>query len=185
MSEPAPPPPRLPPVLWLGARPGFQQWDWTRGVLTAHQAGVVHQLLVVVEDLPRPSLDLGGKVEVLDLGLDQVASRAGMLGTLQLGLEALGERHPGPAFVALASRPGAGPDTYASLAEVLGARDCPAVKPKHGAKHGHPILLSAAARARALELDPGENELRVLLEGALSVEVDDPGIHAGLGRGEA
>lgn len=168
----------LPPIVWLAGEPGYDQWSWVRGVMAAHRAGCVYQVLVVERGLPAPNLTLGGKVELAELDAAARKAHPGMLGTLQVGLAALGARHPGPVFVGLAARPLAATETYKALADELAGTEAPAVKPRAKGKHGHPILLGSTARQRALELDPRTRQVRDLLEDPHSLDVEDQGILA-------
>lgn len=168
----------LPPVIWLAGEPGFDQWQWVRGVMAAHRAGCVRQVLAVERGLPHPNVQLGGRVEVLELDAGQRRSHPGMLGTLQLGLAHLGDRDPGPVFLALASRPLARAETYRALYEELGRSQAVVVKPCSGGKSGHPILLGVEARLRAGRLDAATQQVRDLVREPRSLNVEDPGVLA-------
>ena len=173
----------LPPIVWLAGEPGYDQWAWVRGVMAAHRAGCAFQVLVVERGMPAPNLTLGGRVEVAELDAAARKAHPGMLGTLQVGLSALGTRHPGPVFVGLAARPLAAPKTYKALADelaiVVDVMACTsAVKPRAKGKHGHPILLGEDVRQRALELDPATHQVRDLLDDPHSLDVEDQGILA-------
>jgi CTP:molybdopterin cytidylyltransferase MocA len=163
-------------VIWLGGEPGYDQWQWVRGVMAAHKAGCCRQILVVEWGFPYPNLELGGRVEVVEL--DAAARKAfpGMLGSFQLGLEALGERDYGPVFLALAARPLAASSTYRALFGVLDQEEAMAVKPCMDGKFGHPVLIGEEGRLLAATLDPKVNQVRDLLLEPCSVEVEDPGV---------
>ncbi len=120
----------LAPIIWLAGELGYDQWSWVRGVMAAHRAGCCRQILVVERGLPFPNLELGGRVEVIEIDAGKRRSQPGMLGTLQLGLEALGDRHPGPVFLGLASRPAASSATYKALSEAFVRENVGAMKPR-------------------------------------------------------
>ncbi len=170
--------PVLPPVVWVGAKPGYSVWEWTGGLMAARKAGVALQILVVAEGAPVPELRLRGSLEVVTVQASDLLKgpAPGMLGSFQLGLEALGDRLPGPVFLALAARPAAAGLTYAKLVEGLRASEGAAAKPRVRGKHGHPVLLGAERRSEARGLDPEFCQVRDLLMGAVSVDVDDPGV---------
>lgn len=168
----------LPAVLWLGAEEGYQQWDWVRGIMTAHRAGVTRQVLVCKEGLPRPMLSLGSRVQTVVRTQAEIDARPGMLGSFQVALEALPEDTPGPVYLALAKRPSASVETYCRLFEALEKGAGLSIKPRAEGKHGHPILLVESLRGKALRLDAKAHTVRDLLESPFSLDVTDRGIHS-------
>lgn len=166
----------LPPVVWLGGAPGYDQWQWVRGVMAAHKAGCQCQILVVEWGFPHPNLELSGRVEVVELDTRRRKARPGMLGSLQEGLELLGDRGMGGVFLALAARPLARPETYRALYEEFELEQAVAVKPTFEGRSGHPVLLGEEARLMALALDAAKHQVRDVLMDPCVVEVSDPGI---------
>jgi hypothetical protein len=167
-----------PPVIWLAGGGGYDPAAFGRGLSAARGAGSSLQLVVTTRWLPPPPGLDGVGIEVVDLLELDAAGGSSLLGGFQFGLRRLGDRQPGPVFLALATRAGADISTYRALAEALAAAGpgVGAVKPRHDGKHGHPVLLAAAARARALGLDAMRGTLRDAVVDPISLDLQDPGI---------
>lgn len=165
-------------MVWLGGGGGYDPDAFGRGLSAVRGAGSPLQIVVTTRWLPAPPGLDGPGVEVADLLELDAAGGSSLLGGLQFGLRRLGDRHPGPVFMALATRAGADISTYRAMAEALAgaAPEVGAIKPRFEGKHGHPVLLSAAARAAALGLDPLRGTLRDAVLAPRSLDVLDPGV---------
>jgi CTP:molybdopterin cytidylyltransferase MocA len=150
----------------------------------------------------RPVVVLGEHAEIYRARLPELRSLGvlnpepwtGPFGSLQIGLVAVGarlafggrgeERRFRGVFVQPVDVPSPRPTTYQALALAL-VDGVDVSRPRHGGKHGHPVLLSHAFASRLLGIDPRGSEARLdrqiralPSERLASVEVDDAAVLA-------
>jgi CTP:molybdopterin cytidylyltransferase MocA len=130
--------------------------------------------------------------ELLSIGVLNPEPWTGPFGSLQIGLAAVGvrldvggrgeERRFRGVFVQPVDVPPPQPSTYRALAAALGD-GADVSRPRHGGKHGHPVLLSRVFASRLLGEDRHGSEARLdrqiralPAERVASVEVDDEAV---------
>jgi molybdenum cofactor cytidylyltransferase len=161
------------PLLVVSDRDTFL----SRLVATLKAGGIPRPIVVARPD------DDGVRAEAdrcdAQLAINHRADEGGQLSSLLVGLEAVDHADVRGVLAVPVDAPMVMPQTITTLLAVFDATLAPVVRPRHGGRHGHPVIFSRAVFDELRRADPqlgAKAVLRTHASSIVNVDVDDPGV---------
>jgi CTP:molybdopterin cytidylyltransferase MocA len=166
--------------------PAGAQTFVARLLATLREGGIVDPIVVGREDDEPLRREVEANAAAYAVNAD--ADRGGQLSSLLVGLAAVDRANVRGLMMTPVDAPLVQPATIATLLAAFDATLAPVVRPRHHARHGHPVIFSRAVFSELRRADPrmgAKAVLRAHDAAIINVDVEDFGVLEDLDTPEA